>query len=122
MKKIIQLSISIIILTYASKAQNTNDSMNLKSVTQTVKIKTSSVCETCKATLEKSMAFEKGVKEATLDIPSKILTVTYDSRKTTPEKIRIAVSKTGYDADDIPADKKAYENLEACCKKENAKK
>jgi hypothetical protein len=31
--------------------------------------------------------------------------------------IQIAISKLGYDADSIPADPKAYEKLNACCKK-----
>lgn len=85
--------------------------------TAELKIKTSAVCDMCKETMEKHMAFEKGVKRSSLDVESKILTVTYNPQKTTPEKIRKAVSKSGYDADDVPANPKAYKKLNACCKK-----
>jgi hypothetical protein len=43
--------------------------------------------------------------------------VTYKKSKTSPEKIRKAISKVGYDADDVTADPKAYSKLDACCKK-----
>lgn len=82
-----------------------------------LKVKTSAVCDMCKETMEKHMAFEKGVKKSNLDVDSKILTITYNPTKTTPEKLRIAVTKSGYDADDLPADPKAYKKLDACCKK-----
>ena len=85
-----------------------------------LKIKTSAICKTCKKTIEEALAFEKGVKKSDLDVKSKIVTVTYNKNKTTPDKIRKAISNSGYDADDILANPKAYKNLENCCKKENA--
>ena len=88
--------------------------------TQEVKIKTSAVCGMCKRAIEKDMAFEKGIKKAELDVKSQILTVAYDPKKTNPEKIRKAVSKVGYDADNVPAQPKAYSRLPECCKKDNA--
>lgn len=84
---------------------------------ETVKIKTSSQCDECKERIEEALAFEKGVKTADLDVETKIVTVTYKKGKTSPEKIRKAISKVGYDADDVAADKKAYAKLDACCKK-----
>ncbi len=83
-----------------------------------VKIKTSAVCDMCKETIEKAMAYEKGVKKSDLDVDSKILTVTFDPNKTTLEKIRLAIVKSGYDADGQLADAKAYDNLNPCCKKD----
>ena len=83
----------------------------------TIQIKTSSQCEMCKETIEKQMAFEKGVKSAVLDVESSVLTVVYNKKKTNPDLIRVAVSEVGYDADDVPAGKEAYENLHNCCKK-----
>ena len=85
--------------------------------TAELKVKTSAVCEMCKETIEKELAFEKGVKKSTLDVPSKIVTVVYNPDKTTPEKIRKAISNAGYDADEIPANPKSYKKLDACCKK-----
>lgn len=84
-----------------------------------IKIKTSAVCDMCKETLESNLVYEKGIKKSDLDVKTAVITVTYNPQKTTPEKIRVAISKIGYDADDIPADKKAYDKLNSCCKKEN---
>jgi periplasmic mercuric ion binding protein len=89
-----------------------------KTNTEVIKIKTSAVCDMCKQTLEKAMAYEKGVKNSSLDVASKILTVEYKLAKTNPEKIKKAVIFTGYDADELVADPKAYENLHPCCKKD----
>ena len=83
----------------------------------TIKIKTSSQCDECKERIEEALAFEKGVKTSDLDVETKIVTVAYKKSKTSPEKIRKAISKVGYDADDVSADPKAYSKLDACCKK-----
>ena len=88
--------------------------------TETLQLKTSAVCDMCKARLEKSLAYEKGVQSAQLDVPSKVLTVTYRPDKTTPAVLRTAVQKTGYDADDVTADTRAYDRLPDCCKKTNS--
>ncbi len=85
-----------------------------------LKVKTSSVCKICKGNIEEALSYEKGIKKSVLDVKTKIVTVTYNPKKTTPEKIRIAISNAGYDADDVPANPKAYKDLEKCCKKENA--
>ena len=85
--------------------------------TAEIKIKTSATCDMCKETIEKYVAFEKGVKKVTLDVSTKVATVIYNPQKTTPEKIRLAITKSGYDADDMKADEKAYNKLDDCCKK-----
>jgi copper chaperone CopZ len=116
MKTKIQKSIFIIALftvfTTAINAQTANVSE--------LKVKTSAVCETCKETIEKALAFEKGVKKSDLDVASKIVTVTYNPQKTTPEKIRQAIANAGYDADDVKANPKSFKKLPDCCKKDNA--
>ncbi len=86
-----------------------------------IKIKTSAVCSQCKDRIEQGMAYVKGIRDVTLDIDSKIATIKYSTSKTTPGDIRKAISKLGYDADDVPADKAAYEKLPACCKKDAKK-
>ena len=65
--------------------------------------------------------FEKGIKLATVDVAAKTVTVIYNSEKTNPETIRKAISNIGYDADDVPANIKAYQKLEDCCKKDGHK-
>jgi periplasmic mercuric ion binding protein len=85
--------------------------------TAELEIKTSAQCGMCKETIEKAMAFEKGVVKAELVVETKILKVTYKTARTNPETIRKAVSAAGYDADEVAADPKAYANLSNCCKK-----
>lgn len=113
MKSIFASLLLLCSLTFTAQAQT-------KPGTETVKFKTSAVCDMCKARLEKSLAYEKGVQSATLDVPTKVLTVTYNTAKTTPAALRTAVQKTGYDADDQTAEARAYSRLPDCCKKTNA--
>jgi hypothetical protein len=44
--------------------------------------------------------------------------VTYRTDKTTPDEIRLALSKSGFNADDVKADPEAYKKLDGCCKKD----
>lgn len=88
-----------------------------KATVAEIVVKTSVTCDMCKETIEKALAFEKGVKKSNVDVAAKTVTVTYNPQKTTPEKIRLAISKAGYDADDVPADPKAVAKLDDCCKK-----
>jgi copper chaperone CopZ len=87
-----------------------------------VKIKTSAVCDMCKTTLEKAMAYEKGVKKSSLDVESAVLTVSFNPNKTDADKIKKAVTEAGYDADEMKANTRAYDKLNACCKKDAHKK
>ena len=88
---------------------------------ETIKIKTSAVCGMCKDRIEKNMAFEKGVYDIVLDVPTKIATITYNPKKTDPDKLRHAIAKLGYDADDVKADKEAFNKLPKCCQKDSQK-
>ncbi len=81
-----------------------------------VKIKTTAQCGMCEERIETAMAFEKGIKSSELDLDTKILTVVYKTGKTNNEKIRLAVTKLGYVADDMKKDEKAYKSLPGCCK------
>jgi periplasmic mercuric ion binding protein len=105
--------LAILLLSMIATAQE-------KKTTDTVKIKTSAICQTCKQKIEHDLSFTKGVKKVTLDLPSQIVTVEFDARKTDPDGIKKAITLIGYDADELVADGKAYKKLPACCKKENA--
>ncbi|AYA36976.1 copper chaperone [Hymenobacter oligotrophus] len=106
--------------TQFSQAQDTKPKAKQKAGTEQVTIKTSAVCDMCKARLEKSLAYEKGVQAAVLNVPTQMLTVTYRTDKTNADALRSAVVATGYDADTKTANAKAYERLPECCKKTNA--
>ena len=109
------LGIMLIVLFLSSCLGYSQDKKNVE-----IKIKTSAVCGQCKDRIEQGLAYEKGIKDASLDVDTKILTVKYNCVKTTPEAIRKAVSKLGYDADEVLADKTAYDKLPSCCKKDAA--
>lgn len=87
----------------------------------TVEIKSSVVCQMCKDRVEGGLAFEKGVKDVNVDLETKIITIRYNPKSITAEDLRKKISKLGYDADDVPCDKIAYEKLPACCKKDAPK-
>lgn len=90
--------------------------------TETVRIHTSAVCDMCKQTIESSLYKVKGVVSANLDVASKDVTVVFRTNKTNVDALRQAISKAGYDADGIAADKQSYDNLHSCCKKEPTEK
>lgn len=92
-------------------------SIPLFAQTAEVKIKTSAQCDECKGRIEKALAAENGIKNSDLNLDDKVITVVYYDKRITPDKIREIISKTGYDADDIPAQTKAYKKLPKCCKK-----
>lgn len=74
-------------------------------------------CESCGDKFNKTLLKEKGVQMVVLDDKEMTIKVTYNSKKTNLETIKTAISKLGYDADDIKADTVAYEGLDGCCKK-----
>lgn len=114
MKKLfLNLIVASLLLPVAGIAQEKKKDKSVKKI----EIQTSAQCEDCKERIEKNMAFEKGVKYVNLDLETKILTLKYRADKTDEKKLRKAVSKIGYDADDVPADPEAYAKLPECCQK-----
>ena len=89
-----------------------------KATTSEVKIKTSAVCEMCKSRIEKGLSKVAGIAKSDLEVKTKMVTVNYDPAKITPDDIRAAITKLGYDADDKQASKTAYDKLPKCCKKD----
>lgn len=81
-------------------------------------IHTNAVCDMCKKTLETELLYEKGVKAVHLDLATNTIHVEYDAKRTDPEKLRTAVTKLGYMADDQLPDLKARKALPECCQKE----
>lgn len=74
-------------------------------------------CETCGDKFNKDLYNEDGIKRVDIDSKAMTITVIYDSRKTDMDKIRLFISKLGYDADDIKADPAGVAKLDGCCKK-----
>jgi copper chaperone CopZ len=116
MKKIVFVFIALLLGAGMTTAQDQEKTKK----TEEIVIHTSAVCGMCKERIEHDLAFEKGVKGVELDNETKDVTVQYNPKKTDADKIRIAISKIGYDADDVEAEPKAYAKLPACCKKDVA--
>lgn len=76
-------------------------------------------CETCGQNFETNILNIKGVKMYELDEEKMTITVYYNGQKTNLETIRNAISKMGYDADEVKAEIAAYEKLDACCKRQS---
>jgi periplasmic mercuric ion binding protein len=89
-----------------------------KSKTETVVVKSSVVCAMCEQKVKKDLAFEKGVTDIQVNLKEKLITVEYRPNRTNEEKIKKAITKIGYDADELMADEKAYDKLPACCKRD----
>jgi copper chaperone CopZ len=113
--KIISLAIVMLVfvMPYSGLSQESNDRF------ETVEIQTSAICGMCKDRIEKEMAFERGVRKVELDNKTKIVTIEFRTGRTDKEKLKKAISKIGYDADDVTADQKAHDRLPACCQKGN---
>jgi cation transport ATPase len=113
--------VSVIIFTLVVMVGFSATCFGQQKKTDTIQIKTSAVCGMCKDRIEGTMAYEKGVKSSVLDVDTKVVTIVYNPSKTTPDKLRTTLSKLGYDADNVPAVKSAYDKLPACCKKDAEK-
>ena len=72
-------------------------------------------CEICKKRIEKAALSLKGVKMASWDIPSNILSVTYNSNKMSPDQIQSAVADVGHDTPLFKAPDNVYNELPMCC-------
>ncbi|KAB2867600.1 MAG: heavy-metal-associated domain-containing protein, partial [Bacteroidales bacterium] len=86
---------------------NTTETYAQKKVDKTVVYEVSMHCKSCKAKIERDLAFEKGVKEVTATLDEKLVTVKYDDAKTTPEKIAEAIKKLGFEAKVVEEKKKS---------------
>ena len=96
--------------------------------TVTVEFLTSIDCEGCAKKVNETIPYEKGVRKVVVDVPSKIVTVTYDPAKTNEEALVKAFSKIKINASaegcadgccghDHKAEKK--ECTDACCEGHN---
>ncbi len=116
--KAIVLAAALLLGAYPLVAQNAGSKSASK--TDTLVVKTSAKCGMCKRTLETQLIREPGVQTVSLDVKSKNLTLVYNPRSTSAAKLRTAVTKVGYDADDQVADQKAHDRLKPCCRKDAA--
>lgn len=107
------LNYSIFILLFISfglKAENIYENRTVEISLPTIQ------CGMCKKTIEKVVKKVEGVTKISVNMESKIATVTFDDTVTSITAIENAINKAGYDANEKKADKNAYDKLDECCK------
>jgi len=124
MKKIIVI-LTLAIFSFTAMAQHCGGAaaaknsegpkLEVKGAT-TVVIQTNAYSAKSDAIFKENLPFVKGVKEIKYDEKSYQIAVAYDPKKTNPEQIRTAISKLGFNADQVKADEKARAKLPAECK------
>jgi mercuric ion binding protein len=75
-------------------------------------------CEMCQNRIQKAALSVKGVKYASWDIETDMLTVIYNPEKCTLDSIKKAIADVGHDNDVYKAPDEIYNNLHSCCKYE----
>ena len=60
---------------------------------------TSIHCANCGKKVQENISFEKGVKDLKVDVPTKQVTVTFNTAKTDTTKLKNAINKLGYSAE-----------------------
>lgn len=56
-------------------------------------------CKNCAAKIQDNVAFEKGVKDLTIDVDAKTVRIVYNPSKTNVDKLAEAIRKLGYTAE-----------------------
>ncbi|MCP1995560.1 heavy-metal-associated domain-containing protein [Flavobacterium sp. HSC-61S13] len=79
-------------------------------------------CETCGQTFKSTLYKLSGVRQFDIDQEANTITVYYSPKKVSLDQIRQAISKMGYDADDVKADPEVYAKLDGCCKDKGTEK
>ena len=114
MKTTNKIFTTMIIALFMITAINTNTFAQKVEKYSECKIKVSATCNSCKAKIEKNIAFEKGIKDVNVDLETKVATLKYKSGKTNPEKLLKAIEKLGYKAKLVKCNDKATIDNEKC--------
>ncbi|MBU0765316.1 MAG: heavy-metal-associated domain-containing protein [Bacteroidetes bacterium] len=83
----------------------------------TIRIRASMKCNSCKAKIEKNIAFEKGVKHINADVATKVITIAYRRDKNNPESLVKAIQKLGYEAEPVEGQSDSNLKLESPAEK-----
>ena len=72
-------------------------------------------CGMCVARIDKALNCIDGILKYKVEIDDLKVKVKYDNKIISLQQIEQIISKTGYQANNIPADKDAYNKLDMCC-------
>lgn len=98
MKKIIQFITTLCVVmtvffstSFAQVEKSGESKKQLEKVCYTAEVK----CDNCKGKIEKSIPFEKGVKDVVVSVKDKTVTITFLKSKTDKEALKKAIEKLG---------------------------
>jgi len=103
MKRILLLMICAI-CTFAIASAQTDKKKDTKETTKF--LVTNMECENCVKTIEKNIAFEKGVTDLKCDLKTHSVEVTFNKEKTTEKKLIAAFKKIKFNAEVAPKEEK----------------
>lgn len=83
---------------------------------KTEKFEVKGNCGMCKTRIENAVKLVDGVTTASWEQETKMLTVAFDSTKTTVHKVQMAIAKVGHDTPMHIATGEVYNALPGCCK------
>ena len=107
MKKITTLLFALLALMFVS-CENTEGF-------KTEKFTVYGNCGMCKKTIEASLDGVQGISSAEWDMNKDKMTVTFDPKVISIEKIHGKIAGVGYDTDEKRASDAVYEKLHSCC-------
>lgn len=79
-------------------------------------LSSSIVCEMCKNTIEKDLAFAPGIKTSRVDIEKNEIYVKYNPKKISELDIKKRINELGYVADAMKPTAEQYARLHMCCR------
>jgi len=92
------LLLVMVLFTSFSMGTFAQDKKEKKNRKEQVVFDVSMTCENCKKKIEKNIAFEKGVSDMKVDLPTKTVMLEFNSSKTDVEKLQKAFEDLGYSA------------------------
>lgn len=99
MKRILTLVFCALLAFGAAETLNASPkAKKTKSQPVTVVFESSIHCGNCAKKVEENISFEKGVKDLSVSVEEKTVTITYDPSKTDEETLAAAIEKLGYTA------------------------
>lgn len=107
MKHLILLISVLLFSTFQLQAQSAN------AKTETFKVYGN--CGMCKRTIEKAATSVDGVKTASWDMETEMMTVSYDNPLNSSDAIKLSIANSGYDTETHRATAEAYNKLHGCC-------
>lgn len=113
-----KLIIALIMIIAVFTSFQTN-AQSIKSQTESFKVWGN--CGMCKKTIENSLKIS-GVSKAEWNKETKMMTVTYNSKKITLAQIHKNIASVGYDTELETAYDEVYNKLHGCCKYERKAK